>query len=723
MCLESKPAYMSRLKNLLQSDAGQFLHVGFLLLTYIYSKTSYLAIGLFCLEIVFLFKKSKRLVIYGLVLILITSLRFSQIESVSQITKDQYQGKIISVEDQSFVLRSELDLICYLDDTTGLTPGMVVVVKGSLWEPSDYQIMNTFDYQTYLRSIGIEKAFWVDSIDVISIGFDIHQISMRISQYIDNNFIESSSYFLHLFILGERLDWDGFDSNQANQLGITHLFAISGMHLGLLVGFLSWVLKKFYWTKETNRILILIFLIVYNVITGFKISIVRASLLVTGIYLIDTYQILLSKTDLITFSMIGFLLYNPYIAYHLGFQLSYLIVLALMLASTKDKQSSFWKRTIHTTWIATLFSLPITLSVNHEFGLVFLYANLCFIVYVAYVFLPVSFLTVFLPILEPVYQVFVSVFLKLMQLFDSINVVISFSFPNQLYFLLYYGIVVSLFLFWRQYKRRLILLLSMLVLLLVSWKLPYESNRFVRFFDVGQGDAIQIHDNGCDLLIDTGNSDGYDTLIEYFHSVNLHHLDYLIITHLHADHYGETNDILNEIEIDHLYLNQQSEAIIGEAVWNEGDVIFCGTSQFQVLSAYSNDTNENNNSLVIYGLIGGDRYLFTGDIESEQETSLLDKYSFSIDVLKVAHHGSSTSSTETFLTRMNPEMAIISVGKNNSYGQPDEEVLERIENHSNSIYRTDESGTITIYYYSVLHLRVVETYRHHTKRNYTWTLM
>ena len=67
---------------------------------------------------------------------------------------------------------------------------------------------------------------------------------------------------------------------------------------------------------------------------------------------------------------------------------------------------------------------------------------------------------------------------------------------------------------------------------------PYESNRFVRFFDVGQGDAIQIHDNGCDLLIDTGNSDGYDTLIEYFHSVNLHHLDYLIITHLHADHYG-----------------------------------------------------------------------------------------------------------------------------------------------------------------------------------------
>ncbi|MBN2540100.1 MAG: DNA internalization-related competence protein ComEC/Rec2 [Bacilli bacterium] len=707
---------MNRLKNLLQYDAGKFIHVGFLLLTYIFSKTSYLAIGLFFVSLIYLFRKSKRLVIYGLVLVLITTIRFEMIDVSEEMVSETMVGTVTEVNENSFRLSSDADLLCYYDDVSDLVPGMVVSVSGTIYQDTDYQIMNTFDYDMYLKSSGIEAIMWVDQLDVKSIGFNIHQIPYKISQYIKSHFDETSSVFLCLFLLGEKSDSEVLNPTQINQLGISHLFAISGLHLGLLVGFLSNILKRFYWTKETNRIIILVFLAIYNIITGFKISILRASLLIVGIYVIDTFRILLGKPDLITLSFLGFVIWNPYIVYNLGFQLSYLIVLALLLSEGMWPTTKPLSKIIRTTLIATLFSFPIVINVNHIFGLVFLYSNLVFIIYITYLFLPASMVTVFIPAFEPVYLVFANGFLWLIALFDSINVVVPIAFPNTFILVLFYLFLIGMFLGWQYPKKRLLAMLGILALLFSSYLLPYPSNRFVRFFDVGQGDAIQIHDNGCDMLIDTGNVDRYDHLLEYFESHNRSELDIVLITHFHMDHYGELTDFLQRMEIKKVFLNQPMDSLPNGSVLKEGDTFSCGTSRFQVLSANHNDSNENNNSIVLYGVIGPDTYLFTGDIEAKVEEELVNQYQIPLTVLKVAHHGSSTSSTERFLAMADPDYVIVSVGKDNSYGQPDDMVIDLLEHYSSSLYRTDVDGTITFYYYDLLHLRVVETYRHQKRR-------
>lgn len=238
---------------------------------------------------------------------------------------------------------------------------------------------------------------------------------------------------------------------------------------------------------------------------------------------------------------------------------------------------------------------------------------------------------------------------------------------------------------------------------------------FVRIIDVGQGDSILIYSNGYSALIDTGLSEFSSEICAALESCNIKKLDVMVITHPHSDHVGSADDIIDLFGTKNLilpYVPDKSEGknqvyICKEMVENKGGKVLnaatgmnfkVGEFEITVLATNGEFKNENDNSLVLAAKLDDFKFLFTGDIEANAEKALLKQgLNLKADVLKVAHHGSSTSSKADFIKAVRPRFAAISVGKDNEYAHPHSEVLSLLEYYNAGIYRTDMQGDITFY--------------------------
>lgn len=229
----------------------------------------------------------------------------------------------------------------------------------------------------------------------------------------------------------------------------------------------------------------------------------------------------------------------------------------------------------------------------------------------------------------------------------------------------------------------------------------------VHFIDVGQGDCIYINQGEYNMLIDAGNNEDGEKLVSYLKSLNVNGFDYVIGTHPHEDHIGGMDDIINNFEIDNYYMPDKLSTTktfedVLDALDNKGlsytvpnidDEFKLGDATFKVIYS-GDDTNDINDSSIVLKMTYGDNsFLFTGDATSNVEEIILNK-DIKSDVLKVAHHGSSYSSTTEFLDKVNPKYAVISVGKNNSYNHPASITLQKLSNRDIKVYRTDLDGTI-----------------------------
>lgn len=229
----------------------------------------------------------------------------------------------------------------------------------------------------------------------------------------------------------------------------------------------------------------------------------------------------------------------------------------------------------------------------------------------------------------------------------------------------------------------------------------------VHFIDVGQGDCIYINQGEYNMLIDAGNNEDGEKLVSYLKNLNVNGFDYVIGTHPHEDHIGGMDDIINNFEIDNYYMPDKLSTTktfedVLDALDNKGlsytvpnidDEFKLGDATFKVIYS-GDDTNDINDSSIVLKMTYGDNtFLFTGDATSNVEEIILNK-DIKSDVLKVAHHGSSYSSTTEFLDKVDPKYAIISVGKNNSYNHPASITLQKLSNRDIKVYRTDLDGTI-----------------------------
>lgn len=234
-----------------------------------------------------------------------------------------------------------------------------------------------------------------------------------------------------------------------------------------------------------------------------------------------------------------------------------------------------------------------------------------------------------------------------------------------------------------------------------------ENTLNVYFIDVGQADSIFLENKGHYMLIDAGNNEDGPKLVNYFNEQDIKEFDYVVGTHAHEDHIGGMDDIIKNFKIDNFYM---PDAITTTKTFEdvldaleETNVIFqtpkvnqtfnLQDTTITTLSVTADEKNLNDTSIVLKVKHGTNTFLFMGDASTKIEKNLLNK-DIKSDVLKVGHHGSRYSTSLEFLKKVSPEYAVISVGENNTYKHPHEEILKRLEEQNIQIYRTDKQGTI-----------------------------
>lgn len=232
----------------------------------------------------------------------------------------------------------------------------------------------------------------------------------------------------------------------------------------------------------------------------------------------------------------------------------------------------------------------------------------------------------------------------------------------------------------------------------------------IYYFDVGQADSILILNNDTAMLIDAGNNADGPLLVDYIkNKLKINKIDIVVGTHPHEDHIGGIDDIINNFDIEDIYLPEvitttktfedMITAIenkdLAISIPEKGERFKLGEADFEVIYTGTDDKDLNATSIIINMLYGEKTYLFTGDTTEEVEDTILNQ-NIDIDVLKVAHHGSRYSSSYEFLKIATPEYAIVSVGEENSYEHPHQEAINRIKKHTNNIYMTKDVGTILL---------------------------
>ena len=258
------------------------------------------------------------------------------------------------------------------------------------------------------------------------------------------------------------------------------------------------------------------------------------------------------------------------------------------------------------------------------------------------------------------------------------------------------------------------------------WSNPFEqtpplaeNSCRVHYIDVGQGDCELVECDGQYMLIDAGENGHETEVINYLKSYNIQKLDYVVASHQHSDHIGSMAEVLEEFEVKNIIMPKLTKSqtptnstykdfantvkelkASGTKVIEAkpGSSYTLGDGEFEILGPVTNDAESlNDMSVVIRFVHGQNSFLFTGDAEKEEENEILEKgYNLDSDVLKVGHHGSSSSSGKKFLDAVTPEICVISCGEDNSYGHPHKEVTKRIAKYTDETYRTDICGSIVI---------------------------
>ena len=290
-----------------------------------------------------------------------------------------------------------------------------------------------------------------------------------------------------------------------------------------------------------------------------------------------------------------------------------------------------------------------------------------------------------------VYEQFNSIIDKI----SKIDSTVVFGSLNE-YLVVFYYVLVICFLVCleKNWNKRAIAFFSSLFLFMFflynrHWFLFYQQ---VTFLNVYQGDCIIIQDsyNGKVMMIDTGGLTYYDVadkkIIPYLEYHGIKQIDVVVITHDDFDHCGALEKLSNKIEIKEIIRDPYVESV------DLGKIHFTNLNKY-----FDEKSSENDSSIVLYGNVCSYDFLFTGDISKEIELQIYEYvYELNVDILKVAHHGSYTSTCDTFVEFISPKYAVISVGENNFYGHPSLDVLDTLKKYGVCIYRTDIDGTIKI---------------------------
>ena len=588
--------------------------------------------------------------------------------------------------------------------------GDKIKLFGKLKLPSNNSIFNGFNYREYLKYERINYIFDIDEIIKIS---NNKSIMYKLKNSIINIINKSPNKdYLHTFLLGNNkyIDKEVMESYRIN--GISHLFSISGMHISLLSMIILKLLKNYKFKKEV----VILFLLIYMTLTDFLPSILRSGIFFILIYLNKKFNLNISMFKLMIILLFICVLIDPYIVYKIGFQYSYTISFYLITFNQLiNKSKNKLYKLFIVSFISFIVSVPIAINNFSQINVLSIFLNIFFVPIVSSIIFPLSLITFLFPFFNNLFTILINIFELLSITFSKIdNFIFIMSKISTLFIIIYY-IIISITLYFLS-KNKYKYIVSLMFIFVIHYNITiFNKGLEITYIDVGQGDSIFIKfpNDKSNILIDTGGKVTYGNLknnysvgkniVDYLKSMGIRKLDYLIITHGDFDHMGDSLYLIDKFKVENVIFNCGEFNVLEKElikVLDEKKIKYYScikelnidNNKLYFLQTKKYD-NENDNSNVIYTELNGYKFMFMGDAGVEKEKDILDKYNLAnIDVLKVGHHGSKTSSSKEYIDEIKPKYAIISVGKNNRYGHPNKEVLNNLDN--SKIYRTDQDGSI-----------------------------
>ncbi len=632
----------------------------------------------------------------------------------------------------------KLNILVYTDNLHNIKVGAKVDTKGVVYYPNKKSNNTSYDEELNFKIDNITYKMYANKIEVLKynkIKTYLYNLKENICNIYDDILPQKESNILKAMILGEKQFLDNETIDLYRTSGIYHILAISGLHIGILSLFLTKIFK--FVNRRFGYIFVIIILIFYCIFTGASLSTVRATIMSITVLIAN---ILFRNPDFISsisLSAIILLIKNPYYLFDIGFLYSYTSIFSIAFLGGRIC-SIYNIKGIYKAFIISFFVClsikPITAYYFYNFTILDTLLNIIIIPFMSIVVI-IGFISSIAGMFSiPIAKFLIGSVYYILRLFTYIcKVVENMNFNNIIIGRPSIFVIISLYImlffigyaFYDKYllkKRKKFINIGMgIFIIFVSISILTPKPFTITMLDVGQGDSIVGINNDGVFLIDGGGNNNFSTgeniILPYLKSKGIQTIDFVFVSHNDSDHIKGIIEILDKIKIKNLFLpinntlDENYETLLNIAkdknipiyFLQNGDSLTLGKNlNFDVLHPNKEflDKDDNNNSLVLKLNYNNNSILFTGDIEKRAEEFLLNNNkNLKSDILKVAHHGSKTSTTTDFIKNVTPKDALISCKENNIYKHPSEETLKTLKYANINIYRTDKNKSITIKFY------------------------
>lgn len=635
-----------------------------------------------------------------------------------------------------------------------IQPGYIIELKGRYSKGRGKRNPGEFDYNNYLKSVGITGIITIDSLSDINLVDNktnlltntVFQIRKYIDKQIRTYHTQKTAALLRGLILADRKEIDTDTKVQFINSGVIHVLAVSGLHVGFIALIFLVLLGRF--NIYVRSVITIIGLIFFMFLTGIPSSVFRATIMAVVIIVAYLTNRSTNIFNSLSLGALIILIINPSEIYFPGFQLSFSAVLSIGIIypiiskavyrfKIKSKAIKYLLLFVSVSIAAQIGTLPFTLIYFGKLSLIAPIANLIvipaigLIIALAVTTLSISWL---LPSIASIYAVTTDFITNV--IFSVIHFIgeLDFSYTSIHNFsvfdtIIFYLFITLLIYFVQQFKNKFAI--SLLLILTFSdififakldnEKLLPENQLSVMMIDVGQGDAflMKFPDNKT-ALIDAGEAtfyfdNGERVILPLLDYLGIDKIDYGFVSHIDLDHYGGfisliTNDKIKKVFKPSLDSSLQKDIRFEDFLklknipfrYYNSQILKLGNYRLYFLSNIETNTHynlsSNDKSGILKLVYGKCSFLFTGDAESRIEKVLVEDYKtfLDVDVLKIGHHGSKSGSSDEFIDATSPGIGLISAGINNKFGHPDQLVLTKLINRNVRLLRTDELGAVIL---------------------------
>lgn len=614
--------------------------------------------------------------------------------------------------------------------------GALIEATGELSEFVPADDPGCFDYRLYMRGKGICLSLKAYSFEIIDPG---DSLSARVRRYLFRTreeflkcFDEETAGFIRGVVFGDKSEIDEDTVREFNENSTGHILAVSGLHISFLYGLLRLLTgrRRMAWVS----VLVIAVTVMYGEMTMWSAATVRACLVMTislmSLHLRKAFDLLTS----VSLAALLILMKEPYQLFSSGFQMSFLAMCGI--AFFAKPVSSVTGEALGVMIAVQAGTLPVTAYSFCRFDPLAVFINIP-VILLASVLVPLCLLMLmsllaFGAFQGPLTQIIELIACAVIRINHFLNLGGAFSLKTAgiggAAVISAYIVLLGMSSEWARVnilrnmpgeilRKGALLLLP--ILMLGSCFFDQFANDGIVFVAVGQGDCIHVRAGGRDLLIDGGGSDYYKVgekiLMPYLLHEGSGNTELALVTHLHTDHYKGIEELAEAYPVGALGVPSDYRGSLGNSslafdpekiIYMEPGARISLSDDVYVESIWpvrasnepvaADDPNEHNMVYMIH--YKGIKAMVTGDLLEEDELEMIKYYkgtdTLECDVLKVAHHGSKSSSSEAFLDAASPSVAVIQVGRNNMYGHPHKQTLERLEERGIKVLRTDINGAV-----------------------------